>query len=341
MKANDGTVGEELRRQGISRRSFLKFCAAVASSMAIPATMVPAMAQSLAQARRQSVIWMSFQECTGCMESLTRSFSPAVDNLIFNLISLDYQHTLQAAAGRQAMGAIEAAIQENYGKYLVIVDGSIPLANEGVYSTVGGRTSLDLLRHVAQGAAAIISVGTCASFGGLAAASPNPTGAVGADQIITDKPILNLPGCPPIPEVMAGVLTSFLAFGALPEVDDLKRPIAFFGDTVHDRCYRRRFYNQGRFAKSFDDEGARAGWCLYELGCKGPITHNACPTLKWNEGTSWPVQGGHVCLGCSEPDFWDNGGFYTPLSADQWGPPWRSRWGSSSATERSRRQAGR
>jgi hydrogenase small subunit len=319
MKEHDVTLGEELRRQGISRRSFLKFCTAVASSMAIPATMVPAMAQSLAQARRQSVIWMSYQECTGCIESLTRSFNPTVENLIFNFISLDYQHALQAAAGRQAEDALEAAIKENYGKYLVIVDGSIPIANDGLYSTVDGHTNLESLRHVAEGAAAIVSIGTCASFGGVGAAGPNPTGAVGVDQIITDKPILNVPGCPPMPEVMTGVLTSFLAFGALPNVDHLKRPMAFFGDTIHDRCYRRPFYDQGKFAKTFDDEGARKGWCLYELGCKGPITYNACATLKWNGGTSWPVQGGHGCLGCSEPNFWDKGSFYKPLSAGQWG----------------------
>ena len=119
--------------------------------------------------------------------------------------------------------------------------------------------------------------------------------------------------------LMTGVYTSFLAFGALPEVDSLKRPKAFFGDTIHDRCYRRTFYDQGKFADSFDDEGARNGWCLYKLGCKGPITHNACATLKFNEGVSWPIQSGHGCIGCSEPNFWDKEGLYKPLSAGQWG----------------------
>jgi hydrogenase small subunit len=318
MKQHDITLGEELRRQGISRRSFLKFCSAVAATMAIPATMVPAMAESLAQARRQSVIWMSYQECTGCIESLTRSYAPILESLLFNFISLDYQHALQAAAGRQAEDALEAAMQENWGKYLLIVDGSIPLKDDGVYSTVDGHTNLESLRHVAKGAAAIVSIGTCACFGGVGAAAPNPTGAVGVDKIITDKPILNVPGCPPMPEVMTGVLTSFLSFGALPAVDSLKRPLAFFGDTIHDRCYRRPFYDQGKFAKSFDDEGARKGWCLYELGCKGPITHNACATTKWNQGLSWPVQSGHGCIGCSEPNFWDKDSFYKPLSAGQW-----------------------
>ncbi|WP_026340837.1 hydrogenase small subunit [Thioalkalivibrio sp. ALJT] len=319
MKEQELTLGEELRRQGISRRSFLKFCAAVASSMAIPASMVPAMAESLAKARRQSVIWMSYQECTGCIESLTRSYTPTLESMLFNFISLDYQHALQAAAGRQAEDALHQAMEDNWGEYLVIADGSIPLKDDGVYSTVDGHTNLESIKEVAEGAAAIIAIGTCAAYGGVGAAKPNPTGAVGVDQIITDKPILNVPGCPPMPEVMTGVLTSYLAFGRLPDVDSKKRPLAFFGDTIHDRCYRRPYYDLGLYAKSFDDEGARKGWCLYELGCKGPITYNACATTKWNQGTSWPVQSGHGCIGCSEPNFWDKDSFYKPLSAGQWG----------------------
>jgi hydrogenase small subunit len=109
-------------------------------------------------------------------------------------------------------------------------------------------------------------------------------------------------------------LAHFLTFGSLPELDSKGRPKAFYGETIHDRCYRRPFYDQGKFAKTFDDEGARNGWCLFELGCKGPVTYNACATVKWNGGTSWPVESGHGCLGCSEPDFWDAGGFYKALS---------------------------
>ncbi|HXZ51767.1 MAG TPA: hydrogenase small subunit, partial [Burkholderiales bacterium] len=145
------------------------------------------------------------------------------------------------------------------------------------------------------------------------------TGARAVSDIVKDKPIVNIPGCPPIPAVLTGVLAHFLTFGSLPELDPLGRPKAFYGETIHDRCYRRPFYDQGRFAKTFDDEGARNGWCLYELGCKGPVTYNACATIKWNAGTSFPIQSGHGCLGCAEPDFWDKGSFYRPLSVAHWG----------------------
>ena len=307
------TLGERLAQQGISRRAFLKFCTALATMMALPPEAALAMAEKLAKTRRPSVIWLSFQECTGCTESLTRSYTPTLEHMIFDLISLDYHHTLQSASGYGAEKSREDAMKENYGKYLLVVDGSIPLHDGGVYSTIAGRTNLDMLHEVAKGAAAVIPVGTCASFGGLPYAKPNPTGAVPVSDIIKDKPIINISGCPPIPAVITGVLAHFLTFG-LPELDSLGRPKSFYGETIHDRCYRRPFYDQGKFAKTFDDEGARNGWCLFELGCKGPVTHNSCATTKWNEGTSFPIESGHGCLGCSEPNFWDAGSFYSALS---------------------------
>jgi hydrogenase small subunit len=333
----DQSIGEALRARGISRRGFLKFCAATASMMALPPSMVPIIAQALERARRPSVIWLSFQECTGCTESLTRSHSPTVEGLIFDTISLDYHHTLQAASGAAAEAARAAAMQENWGNYILVVDGSIPVGDPG-YSTIAGISNMDMLLETAAGAAAIISVGSCAAFGGIPHANPNPTGALSvaafireygnrtpntfaadaaaqaAHTDISSKPIINVSGCPPIPVVITGVLAHFLTFGKIPDLDSLGRPLAFYGQSIHDRCYRRPFYDKGLFANTFDDEGAKKGWCLYKLGCKGPTTYNACATTKWNDGTSFPIQSGHPCLGCSEPDFWDGGGFYKAIS---------------------------
>jgi len=314
----DQSLGEYLRAQGVSRRGFLKFCSATASMMALPPSALAQVAEALENARRPSVIWLSFQECTGCTESLTRSHAPTVESLIFDAISLDYHHTLQAAAGHGAEEARMAAMEENAGEYLLVVDGSIPVDNPA-YSTIAGISNLDMLKETAANAFAIVAVGTCAAFGGLPHADPNPTGAVAVSDIITDKPIINVSGCPPIPVVITGVLAHFLTFGSIPELDALGRPAAFFGQNIHDRCYRRPFYERGQYAETFDDEGARKGWCLYKLGCKGPTTYNACATLKWNAGTSFPIQSGHGCIGCSEPDFWDKGGFYNPISAGNWG----------------------
>ncbi|WP_102224204.1 hydrogenase small subunit [Acidimangrovimonas sediminis] len=312
-------IGETLAARGISRRALLKYTAYLAGLMALPPMAGRAMAEALADQPRQSVIWLSFQECTGCTESLTRSFSPSIQDLIFELISLDYHETLMAASGQAAEEAMAAAMARNSGKYLLVVDGSVSTADGGVYSTNAGKANLDTLKAVAANAAAVVSVGTCAAFGGIPMANPNPTGATGVDTIVTGKPVVNISGCPPIPEAIAGTIAHFVTYGRLPALDHLNRPQAIFGDTIHDRCYRRPFYDKGLFAKTFDDEGARNGWCLYEVGCKGPVTYNACATLKWNGGVSFPIQSGHGCLGCSEPGFWDRGSFYKPLSASVMG----------------------
>ena len=318
-QVNELTVGEMLLKAGISRRGFIQYCTAVASAMALPPWMGPAMAEQLRNSPRPSVVYLSFQECTGCLESLTRSFAPTIEHLIFNTISLDYDDTLMAASGEAAEAARAKAMKDNFGKYVLVVDGSVPTGAGGAYCTAGGRSAEDTLREAAKGAAAIVCVGTCAAFGGIPFADPNPTSAWPVSAIVGDKPLINVSGCPPMPEVITGTLLQFVTTGRVPDLDEHRRPKVFFGNTIHDRCYRRPFYDQGKFAKTFDDEGARNGWCLYELGCKGPTTYNACATIKWNGGTSFPIESGHGCIGCSEPGFWDEGSFYSPLSAPAWG----------------------
>ena len=201
------TLGDALAERGISRRSFLKFASYTASIMALPPGAASAMAEGLAAARRQSVIWLSFQECTGCTESITRAKAPSIEDLIFDFISLDYHHTLQNASGHLAELPREQAMEENKGEYLVIVDGSVPLKDDGVYSTIAGMTNLQMLQDTVRNAKAVISVGSCAAFGGIPGANPNPTGAVALDEIITDKPVINIAGCPPIPEVITARAT--------------------------------------------------------------------------------------------------------------------------------------
>jgi hydrogenase small subunit len=294
----DETLLDTLKRRGISRRGFLKFCATTASMLALPPAMAAEVAAALGKVRRPAVIWLSFQECTGCTESLTRSHSPSIENLIFDAISLDYHHTLQAASGHAAEEAREHSMKADWGNYLLIVDGSIPLKDDGVYSTIAGISNLQMLKDAAAGAAAIVSVGTCAAYGGLPHANPNPTGAVAVTEIIKDKPIINVPGCPPIPAVITGVLAHYLTFGAIPDLDDLGRPKAFFGESIHDRCYRRPFYDQGKFAKTFDDEGAATAGACSNWAARGrppttpapPPSGTAAPAGRCSRATAaWAV----------------------------------------------------
>jgi len=315
------TILEHLQRQGVSRRSFLKFCTLAASSMALPLSSISVIADVLATSARPKVIWLSAQECTGCSETLLRAYDQyPVEKLLLEMISLDYHNTLMAPSGLAAEKSRLDSIAG--GGHVVVIDGSVPLKENGAWSVVGGRTILDVIEESVVGAALIIAVGNCAAYGGLPGAFPNPTDAHGIDDLITNlkkitttAPLVNIPGCPPIPEVLTGVIVNFIISNyQAPAVDGLKRPLAYYGSLVHDNCSRLAHYKLGNFAKSFDDAGARQGFCLLELGCKGTVTHNACTTKKWNNNTSFPMLSGHGCLGCSEPNFWDRkGGFYKSL----------------------------
>jgi len=313
----DETVGDRLLKLGISRRGFMQFCAGMASMMALPASIVPRMAFAAANAK-PSVIYMSFQECTGCLESLvnssvvTNAKSTTVENLFLNVLSVEYQETLMAAAGSQAEEWRHKVMAQNAGSFVLVVDGSIPKDAGSGYFVSGGKSGVLRFVEAAEQAGLIIALGTCASFGGLPNADPNPTGAVSVGELMSiqgiNKPLINVSGCPPIAEVITGVIMYYLTPGlGMPQLDSLKRPRMFYGETIHDECYRKDYFEEGLFAETFDDAGARRGYCLLHLGCKGPITGNACSTVKWNNRTSFPMQSGHGCLGCAQPYFWDGG----------------------------------
>ncbi|WP_096950492.1 hydrogenase 1 small subunit [Escherichia coli] len=259
---NEETFYQAMRRQGVTRRSFLKYCSLAATSLGLGAGMAPKIAWALENKPRIPVVWIHGLECTCCTESFIRSAHPLAKDVILSLISLDYDDTLMAAAGTQAEEVFEDIIAQYNGKYILAVEG-------------------------------------------------NPTQATPIDKVITDKPIIKVPGCPPIPDVMSAIITYMVTFDRLPDVDRMGRPLMFYGQRIHDKCYRRAHFDAGEFVQSWDDDAARKGYCLYKMGCKGPTTYNACSSTRWNDGVSFPIQSGHGCLGCAENGFWDRGSFYS------------------------------
>lgn len=301
---------EALTHRGVTRRDFLKFCSAMTMTLALPSRYTAQIAEALEKAPRPPLIWLEYQDCAGNTESLLRASKPTVADLVLDVLSVDYHETIMAAAGHQAEAAREETMQKFKGQYLVVVEGSIPTKDNGVYCCIAGHSALDLIQEVAGGAAAVIAAGTCSSYGGLPAASPNPTGARSVSQVIKGVPIINLPGCPMNVENLTATVVHYLTFGTWPATDQFGRPLFAYGSRIHDDCERRAHFDAGQFVEEWGDEGHRKGWCLYKMGCKGPETFHNCPIVRWNEGVSWPVGAGHGCAGCSEPYFWDS---MTPL----------------------------
>ncbi|MFV0576876.1 MAG: hydrogenase small subunit [Vibrio sp.] len=298
---------------GLTRRTFMKCCGGIAATLGLSQNASAAIAKTLESPKRAPVVWIGAQECTGCTESLLRSTHPTIDQLILQQISLEFHEVLSAAAGHQAEANLANALEEHKGKYILVVDGSIPVKDNGVYCMVAGKPVAEHILEAAKGAAAIIAIGSCSAWGGVPSIRQNPTGAVSLSEFLGDDyPVVNIPGCPPNPSNFLSTVSYVLTFGRLPKLDKLNRPTFAYGRLIHEHCERRPHFDAGRFAKQFGDEGHRNGYCLYRLGCKGPETYGNCSTLQFCDvgGGVWPVGVGHPCIGCNEKGV----GFTKPIA---------------------------
>jgi hydrogenase small subunit len=294
---------------GVSRRTFLSFCAAVTAALALPEALSVNVAQALttavASGRRVPVAWLAFQDCTGDTESFLRSFDPSVTTLLFDVISLDYHESLMVPSGAGAVARLDGMVAE--GGFVCIVEGAIPLGANGAYCTIGGRTALSIARQVCPKALVNVAAGTCSVDGGIVAARPNPTRATGIRGAVPNAPnVINMPGCPVNGVNLVAALVHYLTFKALPPMDSNRRPLFAYGKEIHEEgnCDRYRFYEADLFVRAWGDAGSRKGWCLKEMGCNGPDTRANCFQRNWNQ-TSWPIGAGAVCIGCTSPGFWD------------------------------------
>lgn len=313
------SLSAALRKNGVSRREFLKWSAFMAATLGLPPSFDTRIARAAELSVRLPIIWQELQSCTGNSEALLRNSNPSVDTLILELLSIEYAEVLMAAAGYQAEEVLEQAIQRYKGQYIAVFEGSVPLGLEGRYLTIGphGTTGVEIVKKIAKNALAVINAGTCAAYGGIPMAAPNPTSALGVQDFLRKErirvPVINLPGCPVNSVNIVGTILEYVLFGRIPQLDAYNRPLWAYGQRIHDKCERRGHFDAGEFVEGWSDlKGLKEGYCLYKVGCKGPFTFNNCGVVRFNQGTSWPIQVGRGCIGCSEPGFWDR---LTPFEA--------------------------
>ena len=296
---------DKLAKKGISRRDFMKYCTFLTATLGLSSSFIPKVAEVFAAPKqRPPVIWLHFAECTGCSEATLRSVYPYIDELVLEILAVEYHETIMVAAGQDAEDQLHASIKKYDGQFICVVEGAIATNYDGGWGKIGGRTFLEIAQEVVPKALATITIGNCSSFGGIQAASPNPGGYKSVSDALGVK-TLKISGCPPNPTNLVGTIVNYLLLGSLPELDDLGRPLFAYGKTIHDQCPRRSHFENEEFVEEFGSEEAAMGYCLYKVGCRGPETYNNCPIVKFNDGTSWPIQAGHPCIGCSEPNFWD------------------------------------
>lgn len=302
---------ELLESRGVSRRSFMKLCGAVAVAAGLGQAGMPKVAEALEtsvigaqRGKLYPVIWIEGASCTGCTESFAQVDTPDPATVVLELISLNYSETLSAAAGYSMEEAKEQTIKA--GNYILIYEGAILEGWGGNALRVAGEPGTKHLIEAAESANAVVALGSCAVNGGWMAATPNSAGALGVQQFLRknniETPVINIPGCPANPEWLVSVLVNVVMMGNLPELDEFNRPVGIFGQTIHDNCERRGHFENGEFVYEFGSKEEALGYCLYPLGCKGPQTKANCGITQWNHGRSWCVKAGAPCIGCCEAD---------------------------------------
>ena len=281
-------------------KEYSRWVSMITANMRLHPDYEPLVSHGIEQLNKIPIIWLELADCSGNSEGFIKSAHPKVDDLILKYISLDYHELLMAASGDQSESVLDSIIKNDAGRYILMVEGAIPMGLEGKFLRIGakGETGYELLKRVAENAAAVLSIGSCAFDGGVVAAAPNPTGAVGVAEALGREDIINLPGCPVNPINIVGTLLHYIMFDELPKLDAKNRPEWAYGFRVHDNCERRGHYDLDEFVLEWGDEGAKKGWCLFKMGCKGPYAELNCSLVKFNEGTSWPVQSGHGCFAC-------------------------------------------
>ncbi|GAC1329875.1 MAG: hydrogenase small subunit [Candidatus Dormibacteria bacterium] len=285
------------------------------------------------------VFWFAGMSCDGCSVAVTGATNPPIEKLLAGSVPgvprLVLSHTvLSVESGTDFINNYRRAAEGKLdAPYVICMEGSVPderRSGEGYWSAMGAGglededdegasidsvkqpiRTMDWVKTLAPGAAAVIAVGTCATWGGIPAAAGNVTGAMslmdylGRDfRSLYGLPVVNIPGCSPIgdnfTETVAAVLLFLQGLGPLPEFDELGRPAWLFSETVHRHCVRAGYYEEGVFAKEYGDKE-----CLVELGCWGPVVQcNIVSRGAINHMGGCMAVGG-PCIGCTMPGFPD------------------------------------
>ena len=324
-----------MEKKGVTRRQFIKYAGATAALLGLSEALVPDIARALEQlstSGKPPVLWMQGQNCSGCSVSFLNTNYPEAAEVVLNELSVRFQPTVMAASGYQAQGVIEETIEELDGKYVLVVEGPVPTNEDGEFCTVGveeatkdlmgnqvpkDKPLIKWMEEVVPGAAAVIALGNCASFGGIPAANASTTGTKAVQDIVADidkdKPVINVSGCPSHPDWFVGTVLDFLLNG-LPDLDRYKRPKMFFGQLIHENCERRASFDAGLFLEDWNDYNPDMKLCMFKMGCKGPVTYADCPIRRWNSKVNWCVGSNAPCHGCAEPTFYEEiAPLYEPL----------------------------
>lgn len=314
---------DRLADNGVTRRDFLKYCGSVAAMLGLSEAMIPQIAaavENAASSKLTPAVWVNGGACTGCTESAAQGSYPDIAQIVLDILSLNYIETIMMATGEDADHALYETAEKHEGEFILIYEGSVMTGLDGNLLRIAGEPSLKVLDELGPKAAAVVAVGSCAVDGGWVRSVPSVGAknvttnsedwATGVSQYFAKKgiktPVINLPTCPVNPEWIVAMVVDVVLLGQLADksilakLDKEGRPSLIFGQTIHDQCPRRGHFENGEFVYEFGSAEEAKGYCLYPVGCKGPQTYTNCPTVRWNNQSSWCVEAGAPCIGCGD-----------------------------------------
>lgn len=250
--------------------------------------------------KKINLIWLEACGCSGNIISLLDANTPDVPYLLTQMVDITYNNSLMGAEGQRAF---EKFLETLDTEFILVVEGAVSSRDNGIYNVIAqynGKfiSAAEAITLAAGKAKYVLAVGTCASYGGISAANPNPSLSKSVSEFLNTK-VIRIPGCPANPQWVISTIAHLISYG-IPELDLDGRPLFLYEETIHTYCSRRSFFDKGIFATKLGDNE-----CMFELGCRGPITKSNCPIRKWNDRVNWPVEDNTPCIGCVNKGFPD------------------------------------
>lgn len=261
-----------------------------------------------------SLFWLQSGGCSGDSMALLNAEEPDLHEFIqmFN-IDLLWHPSLSELSMQNLQRRVDKILNKQLPLDYLCIEGSVINApnGTGMYDTYFGKAKKTLIADLAEVAEYVIAIGTCASFGGVSAAPPNPSESTGLQFLQGESqgflssdwrsragfPVINLSGCPVHPATVINTLSTLIRQGSV-ELDDINRPIEYYSTLVHQGCTRNEYHEYGLEEVQFGNTG-----CLYyNLGCQGPNTLATCNRELWNRRSS-KTRAGVPCFGCTSPSF--------------------------------------
>ena len=229
--------------------------------------------QAKTEAITAHVLWVTVGlSCEGDSVAMTSAVNPSLEDIITGAIPgmpkvVIHNQVIAYEVGHDFIQPWFDAQEGKLDPFVLVIEGSLgneKINGDGYWTGFGVNPETgqpipvnEWIDRLSDKAAAIVAVGTCATYGGIPAMKNNPTGAMGVRDYLgwnwkskAGIPIVNIPGCPAQPDNMTEMLVNLVfalaGMAPVPELDDAGRPVCCSAARSREGCNRAGFYRAGQ-----------------------------------------------------------------------------------------------